>query len=238
MPPPRAIERRSNTLPLSQQARLCQTRLFFGGSFDPPHLGHAALPPIALNRIASGDSARLIYVPAARSPHKDHAPADDGHRVRMLELALAQTPDWEIWRQELTDAQLNPGAPSYWADTWEIVRRMGLPGTSRFLIGADQALSMHRWRRYQEFWPDAAVMLRDELSEDALIDQLAALGGWSEAHLARWRTLIVRVPTLDASSTAIRDALAEAARRENPIAGLDDRVHSYILDHGLYAPRS
>lgn len=228
------IQRHHRTIPLSPIASTGALRLFFGGSFDPPHLGHTRLPPMVLAAMGS-QPARIVYVPAARSPHKHTRPIASHHRLAMLALAVAQIPDAEIWEQELSDAPLNPDQPSYWADTWAIVQSMHLPGTNRFLIGADQALSMHRWHRYSEYWQDAVVMLRAQRDNpDTLIERLDALGVWSSKQLEHWRSLVVPVETIDASSTAIRDALGNPSRRKNPIAGLDDRVHQYILEHGLY----
>ncbi len=228
------IERRHQVIPLSGQAGHARLRLFFGGSFDPPHLGHATLPPLVLGR-SGVRPARVVYVPATRSPHKPEPPIADQHRLAMLTLALRDVEHAEVWEQEVGDGGLNPGQPGYWADTWAIVRSMDLPGENRFLIGADQALSMHCWRRYLEFWDEAVVMLREGIdSPDGLIEHLGASGTWSPAQLGLWRSLIVPVPMIDASSTAIRAALADPTRRENPIAALDDRVHEYILKHGLY----
>jgi len=96
-------------------------------------------------------------------------------------------------------------------------------------------LSMHRWRGYGSFWRDAVVMLRPGTgSAEALIGELGDLGVWSKDELAHWAGTVVRVERIDASSSAIRDALRDGAKRKHPIAGLDDRVRSYILEHALY----
>ena len=94
---------------------------------------------------------------------------------------------------------------------------------------------MHRWHKYESFWRDALVMLRDlHDSPEQLIESMRALGVWDQSALEHWQYRIIRVPLIDASSTQIRSALRDPQRRENPIAGLDDRVHEYILEHGLY----
>jgi nicotinic acid mononucleotide adenylyltransferase len=181
----------------------------------------------------------LVYVPAGRSPFKTTQPISDHHRIAMLELALRDVPDSELWTQEIDDARLNSGQASYWADTWAIVRRMRLGGTNRFLIGSDQALSMHQWRRYEEFWADAVVMLRDGAdTPKALIEALRTLGVWDEDALAHWQESIVVAEMIDASSSSIRAALTGELTRNAAIDGLDDRVHRYILDHGLYPIRA
>jgi len=226
-------QRTSTPVGLSQEARSASLRLFFGGSFDPPHLGHSSLAIQIAH--ALDPNAQVIYVPAARSPFKPAAPIADHHRINMLRIALDGIPRCEIWEQELDDAPLNEGAPSYWSDTWAIVRAKKMVGMDRFLIGSDQALAMHRWHRYRAFWEDAIVMLRDgEDSVDALIDRLGALGVWSPRDIEHWRSRVVVASTIDASSSAIRDALADSTWRTEPIEGLDPRVQAYIIEHGLY----
>lgn len=180
-------------------------------------------------------AVRVVFVPASRSPFKQLGPAPDEHRISMLKIALENSPNCEIWHQELVDARLNPDQPSYWADTWAIIQNMSMKGTNRFLIGADQAQSMHKWKRYNEFWKGAIVMLRQGTdSSDQLIEQLDALGIWSVDDLNHWRRSVIIVPTIDASSTFIRDALRDPTTRSRPIRGLDPKVHAYILEHALY----
>ena len=208
--------------------------LFFGGSFDPPHLGHARLPDAVFERLGY-ESEDLVYAPAARSPHKSGAPTPPHHRVAMLRLVLPRGRNSWIWTEELDRAVSEPGEPSYWAKTWTKVIDSCTGDRPRFLIGADQAVSMHRWFSYETIWRDAVVMLRDD-QDDAgrLIGTMEQTEAWSADELEQWRSMIVRVPMIDASSTRVREALRAPATRENPIAGLDDRVHSYILEHGLY----
>lgn len=153
----------------------------------------------------------------------------------MLRIGLNRSTGWEIWEQELQDAGLNPDQPSYWADTWAIVRGMNLAGTDRFLIGADQVCSMHRWRRFAEFWKDALVVLRDKTdSAKGLISQLQSEGNWSEQDIEHWERQIITAPTIDASSTTIRAALQSPSSRNHPITGLDPDVQRYIVEHELY----
>lgn len=208
--------------------------LFFGGSFDPVHLGHVELT-LAAARAWGGDGAWAVFVPAARSPHKTKGPAEDRHRVEMLRLGLRGRSNWWIWEQELLDADQNLGEPSYWADTWLIARSL-LSGERAFLIGTDQALSMHRWHRYAEFWRDAVVMRRGDGSDDDFIAAMRATGAWSDAEIRHWSSRLIDVPIMDVSSTEIRGAMSahENARSDHPVKGLDPGVFRYISERGLY----
>jgi nicotinate-nucleotide adenylyltransferase len=235
--PGHPVERASEPLTLPGSIAAADPVLLFGGSFDPPHRAHAALPFAVAAARWPGRTPWVVYVPAARSPHKQAHPAPDRHRVEMLRLALRARNRWWPWEQELADAALNPGRPSYWADTWSIARRKFAARERAFLIGVDQAESMHRWRRYQEFWQDALVMLRaEEPTESEFADRMRATGAWTTTEIDRWVSRLVRTPVIDASSTHIRAALADPAKRNARIEGLDPGVQKYILAKGLYAP--
>ncbi len=230
-------------LQLSGAAHQAKNRIFFGGSFDPPHQGHAQLP---IQIADTFESSSVIFVPAARSPFKDTNPTPGHHRIAMLEIALAHHRNCEIWAYELLNARDNPNEPSYWADTWASATEQLTPGTNMFLIGADQAISMHRWKHFTEFWKDAIVMLRPHADtpinrcahfndqRQHLLDQLDQLNVWSPEDLDHWETRIIETPSTDASSTHIRAALMNPATRQSPIQGLNQRVHEYILSNKLY----
>ena len=66
------------------------TILLFGGSFDPPHWAHTALPRLVAEHIGADVVA---YLPAGRAPHKlDREQTDPQHRLAMLRLAQADEP--------------------------------------------------------------------------------------------------------------------------------------------------
>jgi nicotinate-nucleotide adenylyltransferase len=115
----------------------------FGGSFDPVHLGHLLVAEAAAEELAL---ERLCFVPAAQSPFKPAAePAPAPHRLRMLRLALAGKPDWDLDPQEI-----NRGGVSYTIDTVRDYSRR-FPGAELFyLIGADHVASLPKWREAGE----------------------------------------------------------------------------------------
>jgi nicotinate-nucleotide adenylyltransferase len=233
VPPPR---RHVADLPIPPGIGRADRILFFGGSFDPPHRAHTRLPFEVARAWWPGKRTLVVYVPAARSPHKPDPPAADHHRLAMLRLALADRDGWFLWQQELADAALNPGEPSYWADTWAIAADAFPHADRAFLIGVDQALALHRWARFREFWADAVVMRRaEDLSASDFARRMHATGAWSPGEIERWSSRLVPTPTVDASSTGVRSALADPAQRNARIESLDPGVQQYILDHGLYA---
>jgi nicotinate-nucleotide adenylyltransferase len=110
----------------------------FGGTFDPIHHGHLAIAEEA--REALGLEV-VRFVPAAVSPFKpDRAVTDAGHRLAMVEAAIAGNPAFAASRVELD----RPG-PSYTVETLEAVAAAG--DTNAWLIVSSEALAgFPRWR--------------------------------------------------------------------------------------------
>ena len=82
----------------------------FGGSFDPPHVGHLVVARDAIERLGLD---RIRFVPAHRSPHKDDTGAAPPElRYEMLCRAVAEDDDFEVSRVEL-----DRSPPSYTVDT-------------------------------------------------------------------------------------------------------------------------
>ncbi len=201
--------------------------LIFGGTFDPPHLAHSRLPPLVAERLECG---RIIYIPAAVSPLKSGEPAAPAeHRLAMLHLALADVPDAEISTIEL----YRPG-PSYTVDTLEALREeLGSGHELHLLVGSDQALLFHQWKRWRRVIELAtpAVMLRPPLDEASYRGRLQAT--YPSQEVDRWLLWRVSVPRMDVCATTIRRLLAEG---KDVTGMMDSRVLEYIRRHGLYRP--
>lgn len=220
--------------------------LLFGGSFDPPHRGHVELPMRVRDELERRHSAVghgwLLFVPAARSPHKTSSPiASDADRLEMLRLATAAAPRCRIWTDEIDRAVGSGGAPSFTVDTLRRAREWmddhALSGVHlHLLIGADQAVKFHAWRDPRDILRLAtpAVMLRDEYADAAsLVRAISASGYWNDSELRTWAAGVVSVGRMDVSSTRIRDAL-RLGRAADLRDVLDDQVAAYAAGRKLY----
>lgn len=119
---------------------------YFGGSFDPPHLGHLAVARAA--QAALGLDA-VLFAPTGTQPLKSEGPtASFEDRVAMTRLAIQGEPGMSV---SLADAPTAAGEPNYSAETLTRLRSE-LPAGSKlyFLMGADSFLSLRRWRRAAE----------------------------------------------------------------------------------------
>jgi len=116
----------------------------FGGSFNPPHVGHT----LAIREMAAAMRLdRVLVVPAATPPHKTLAPGspDAETRLALLRAAVAAIPNAEV-----CDLELRREGPSYTADTLETLAARYPDDRLVLLMGTDMFLSLGEWYRPDE----------------------------------------------------------------------------------------
>lgn len=206
-----------------------QRYLIFGGTFDPPHLAHAKLPPVVAEKLGCG---KIIYVPAALNPLKtDAQPTPASHRLAMLRLVVDAIPHAEI-----DTLELDREGSSYTVDTLETMRRrFGEPANLHLLIGADHVLTFTQWKDWRRILKlaEPVVMPRPPWPREKFIEEIyqrfdATMAEFWIAHLAD-------VPYLNVSATDVRHKIT---MNQDLTGTLDKRVIDYIHRHGLYAPDS
>lgn len=174
----------------------------FGGTFDPPHVGHRI---VAADVLEALDLDRLVIVPAPRPPHRSAVlPAD--LRLELTRRAFAGNPYIEV-----SDVEFGREGPSYTVDTLERVQ-VALPDDRLFLVvGCDQYEGLGGWRQ-----PERIV----ELAEIAVMRR----DGRPPAPDPRYPFRVVDVTRIDLSSTEIRRRLAagRSVRYLVPDVILDD----------------
>jgi nicotinate-nucleotide adenylyltransferase len=115
----------------------------FGGSFDPVHLGHLLVAQAAIEELGLD---RLFFIPAAQSPFKpENQPAPTPARLQLLRLALAGRTNCEI-----DDQEIRRGGVSYTVDTLRDYAKRFSGAELFYLIGADHAAKLDKWREAAE----------------------------------------------------------------------------------------
>lgn len=194
----------------------------FGGSFDPPHRGHVSVAKDVADAL---DLDGVVWVPAARSPLKPHAPkAPDGARLEMVRAATELDARFEV-----SDVELQRGGPSYTVDTLRELRDGVAPeGASLFLIlGIDQYRSFPGWRRPEEIRSLATLAVMDRDGEGL------AAGPASDGLELDPEAGTVRVPVgrVDVSSTEVRSRVGRGERIDDLVPPAVRRI---IEREGLY----
>jgi nicotinate-nucleotide adenylyltransferase len=148
---------------------------FFGGSFDPPHLGHLAIAHAARDLLHLD---AVLFAPVGAQPLKPGgASAGFDDRVAMTRLAIAGNPGFAI---SLVDAPKPSGNPNYTLETLLSLRDELAPGHPSqnaelfFLMGADSFLGLRTWHRAAEI-PFAAALIVASRPGQALDDLREAL---------------------------------------------------------------
>jgi nicotinate-nucleotide adenylyltransferase len=119
---------------------------FFGGSFDPPHLGHLAVARAARGAL---DLDTVLFAPVGAQPLKPlGSAASFEDRLAMTQLAIAGEPGFAV---TLADAPQRSGAPNYTLETLLGLRAALPAGGALFcLMGADSFFGLRRWRGAEE----------------------------------------------------------------------------------------
>lgn len=181
----------------------------FGGSFDPPHLGHVALVEAAT---AALGLARVIVLVTVGPAYKQ---VEEDVEVR-IELARAAFPGHEVEREEGTSDETVRAAERRFGDVV-------------FLIGADQFLD------FPDTWHDPAAVL--DHARLGVAARPGYPRERLQATLARVsrpeRVLFFAMPELPVSSSDLRERVARGERID---AFVPPAVARLVDERGLYKP--
>ncbi len=193
----------------------------FGGTFDPPHLGHLILASEARTNL---QLTRLLWVLTSVPPHKTDqriSPLED--RLAMLNLALKDEPDFE-----LSTIDMDRPGPQYTLDTIKLLALQYPDADLIPLIGGDSLRDLPTWHQPADLvaaCQEIGVMRRPGDSIDLSILEKQIPGITAKVHF-------VDAPLLEIASHEIRQRAAE---------GLPFRyyllpsVYKYIVAHKLYS---
>ncbi|MGI5911389.1 MAG: nicotinate-nucleotide adenylyltransferase [Syntrophomonadaceae bacterium] len=192
-----------------------------GGTFDPIHYGHLIAAEFARHEF---NLDRVIFMPAARPPHKDRTQVlDEKHRYEMVKRAIRGNKAFTI-----SDLEKKRAGYSYTIDTVSYFLET-YPGTNIFFImGTDSLLLMDTWKEYEtlaglcQFVVVTRPGYRVKPDEPAL-KKLPPVT-WENIHF-------LSIPALDISSSDIRLRVA-TGKPIKYLLPLD--VEQYIKEKGLY----
>ena len=173
----------------------------YGGSFNPPHLGHIFAARKARQLLGLD---KILLIPAAIPPHKAVAEGSpDGEtRFALTQLAIAGETGMEVSRIELD----RPG-PSYTVDTLRELRESYPQDELYLLMGTDMFLSFFQWREPEAIAALAVPVCMARVRADAALSaQLLAQQEKMEAVFGV-RPIVLQNDCLEISSTEARRLL-------------------------------
>ena len=185
----------------------------FGGTFDPPHIGHLVSAVNVRHELAL-DRVLLVVnnVPWQKVGQREISPAED--RLAMVEAAVADVEGLEASRLEI-----DAGGMSYTADTLRTLMEEDPTRTLFVVLGADAAAGLGTWER------------SDEVSQLATIVVVERPGAKDVAPLPGWRWERVEVPSIEVSSTDLRQRVVDGRPLDYLVT---HEVVDCIEERGLY----
>jgi len=191
----------------------------FGGTFDPPHLGHLFVAEEA--RVRCG-LARVLWVPNNVPAHREgkSARAAADARLDLTARAIRDNPQFELSRVEID----RPGA-SYLFDTLGVLREAHPVAELFFICGADSLRDVLTWYRGAELFELCTFVTASRPG----VDGAAALAALPDA--LRTKVIWLESPGLYIASRDLRARVAQHL----PIRYLvPDEVERGIREHSLY----
>ena len=170
----------------------------FGGTFDPPHVGHQILGMEAYDQLKLD---KLFWVLAPQPPHKL------GKKITPLEIRIRMVRK-AIWRDEIfefSSVDIDRPGPHYVLDTMKIFRENFPAGILIFLMGGDSLHDLPTWHKPKEFireCDEIGVMHRpgEKIELDVLENELPGI---------KQKISFIEAPLLEISSNQIRTLVAE-----------------------------
>ena len=159
----------------------------FGGTFDPPHIGHLL---IAQTVFEAENFDKILFIPAFTPPHKnDITPMN--YRVEMVKIAISDNPNFEY-----SDVDIVRKGVSYTIDTIiDIKKKSGLKNDEvYYLIGSDSLIDLKNWKDPKKILKECNVIV-------------AIRPGFRPSDIPHWilqEVHFANIPRFELSSSKIR----------------------------------
>ncbi len=191
----------------------------FGGTFDPPHLGHLVVAQDVAERLSLDG---LLFLVAGLPPHKrGEVLSPPSLRVEMARAAVAGNPLFNV-----SEVELDREGPTYTVDTLRHFRVVHPDAELFFLLGADQLAEFHEWQEPEGIAALVTLVVvgRDGVGPDQLPP--VALGSGGELNF-----ISLDVTRVDISSSEVRARVREGLSIEYLVP---EEVRRIIETHRLY----
>lgn len=190
--------------------------ILFGGSFDPPHIGHMVVSQWLAEALQN--PVRLLL--SGSPPHKN--PQGSGaHRLEMLKIATRDNPSFIVDEYEYSLGRVNYSADTVkrYQEDFQISQE-----NLYFAVGSDSLRDFHLWQRPQEIVERVTLVAFARTRVD-----------WHELLLPlkdlKAKIMICKAPIIEVSSTLIRERIKQGLSIRYLVT---PAVEEYIVKKGLY----
>lgn len=185
----------------------------FGGTFDPPHIGHVS---VARELQESGALDEVLWIPARVPPHKPVG----GLTSPELRMEMVRAASEGCAHQRVSDVELQRKGPSYTVDTLRELRSRCPQAVLVLIMGSDQFAELAEWHEPEALvrLADVCVLPRDGVEPATVPSRLEVV--WSAGEVSR----------IDVSSSDIRRRVREGLPYRHLVpAGVADVIERESL---------
>lgn len=199
----------------------------YGGTFNPPHLGHIAAAKAVYEMLGLD---LLLLIPAGIPPHKE-LPAGSATADQRLEMTRLAGEQLGIGNKvRILDLELKREGRSFTADTLAVLKEQYPDDELWLLMGTDMFLTLQTWKSPEKILDLAGIAAFGRTETDS--DELFAA---QKEHLCKMypqaRIFTLTIPdVVEISSTELREKLKKGEGADF----LAPAVYGYILREGLY----
>lgn len=195
----------------------------YGGTFDPPHIGHINACKAFLEQI---ELDVLYVIPVYKPPHKDiFSGTDVASRLEMTRIAFQELSPKIV----VSDIEIKREGRSYTADTLKYFKSELNNPEIYFLCGTDMILTMDFWYKPEYIFKNATIVYARRESEKRITVEIdAKCKLYEEKYNAK--ILSIDLNATEVSSSDIRNRIS---KNENEVY-LTPSIYDYILKNGLY----
>ena len=195
----------------------------FGGSFNPPHVGHINMCELFLKE-AKLD--KLLVIPASIPPHKQIIPKTTiEQRLEMSTLAFASISE----KICISDIEAKREGKSYTADTIKVLKSLGYDDLY-LLCGTDMLLTLDMWYKPEYIFDNATIVYvrrESEIENEMIISNKIA----QYKRCFGAKILHINTKPIELSSSIVRKAIKDGLDASSM---LSKNVLEYIKENNLY----
>ena len=189
---------------------------FFGGTFNPIHLGHTAIVR-KLSEMNLFDE--IIVVPNGDAPHKKNE-TNKTDRLNMVKLAFSDMKEVSV-----SDYEVKKETPSYTYETLEYFKAVYPESELYFVMGMDSLVGINKWKNPEKICQLATIVVFGRSGFFGVDDEIKAVKEKYNAKILEIEFDFI------CSSTDIRQKMAAG---DYIFDFIDPYVFLYILKNGLY----
>jgi nicotinate-nucleotide adenylyltransferase len=192
----------------------------FGGTFDPPHIGHLILADEACQQL---NLDHVLWVPTARPPHKlEEEITSIQQRVDLVEAAIHNND-----RFILSRIDIDRPPPHYAVDTMGLLKAIDTSSELIYLMGGDSLVNLSQWHRPMDFVADCSGLgvMRRAGAETRLAEIEHQIPGISEK--VSW----IETPLIEISAHEIRSRIRNGLSYRYYLPSV---VYNLVEERGLY----